>query len=99
MDTPEPVNTTMPNVMLVGDSISANGSGYYLNVKQMLEPTGLASILVYHMCRSYGMVEVLVVQRQADAPVARSCNVRQILHGQPLSQNKFWPASFLGIYM
>ena len=35
---PVPLNTSIPNVLLVSDSIGANGSGYHTNVIAMLEP-------------------------------------------------------------
>ena len=39
-----PLNATMANVLLLGDSISANGSGYFINVKSMLEEYGTAAV-------------------------------------------------------
>jgi len=38
---PSPLNTTMPNVLIIGDSISAPGSGYGPGVKDIFENPGM----------------------------------------------------------
>lgn len=37
-----PLNTSIPNVMLLSDSIGATGSGYFTNVKALLGPSNSA---------------------------------------------------------
>ena len=41
---PNPLNPTTPNVLLVGDVISAEGSGYLLPLQRLLSPGPLATV-------------------------------------------------------